>query len=98
MTGSSCLGIALVVLSYREVVTVYTGRAAVRGPKRRVAQVAAGGADGRLRGHGRVQNRAGSAAIPVDVPGPGQAAGDAVTLTLIAVIATLIMCYVNLRG
>jgi amino acid transporter len=45
-----------------------------------------------------VQNAAGSAAILSTFPALARPLGDAVTLTLIAVTATLIMCYVNLLG
>jgi amino acid transporter len=103
MTGVVLLGIALVVLSYREVVTVYTragGSYVVArenfGP--RVAQVAAVALMVDYVVTVAVQNAAGSAAILSTFPALGKPLGDAVTLTLIAVIATLIMCYVNLRG
>src|SRR6266516_3779727 len=101
MTGVVLLGIALVVLSYREVVTVYTragGSYVVArenfGP--RVAQVAAVALMVDYVVTVAVQNAAGSAAILSTFPALGRPLGDAVTL--IAVIATLIMCYVNLRG
>jgi amino acid transporter len=45
-----------------------------------------------------VQTAAGSAAILSTFPALARPLGDAVTLTLIAVTATLIMCYVNLLG
>jgi amino acid transporter len=103
MTGVVLLGIALVVLSYREVVTVYTragGSYVVArenfGP--RVAQVAAVALMVDYVVTVAVQNAAGSAAILSTFPALARPLGDAVTLTLIAVIATLIMCYVNLRG
>src|SRR6266480_4780721 len=103
MTGVMLLGIALVVLSYREVVTVYTragGSYVVArenfGP--RVAQVAAVALMVDYVVTVAVQNAAGSAAILSTFPALARPLGDAVTLTLIAVIATLIMCYVNLRG
>src|SRR5215471_6227382 len=103
MTGVILLGIALVVLSYREVVTVYTragGSYVVArenfGP--RVAQVAAVALMVDYVVTVAVQNAAGSAAIVSTFPELGKPLGDAVTLTLIAVTATLIMCYVNLRG
>ena len=103
MTGVILLGIALVVLSYREVVTVYTragGSYVVArenfGP--RVAQVAAVALMVDYVVTVAVQNAAGSAAILSTFPALGRPLGDAVTLTLIAVTATLIMCYVNLRG
>jgi amino acid transporter len=103
MTGVVLLGIALVVLSYREVVTVYTragGSYVVArenfGP--RVAQVAAVALMVDYVVTVAVQNAAGSAAILSTFPALGRPLGDAVTLTLIAVTATLIMCYVNLLG
>jgi amino acid transporter len=103
MTGVVLLGIALVVLSYREVVTVYTragGSYVVArenfGP--RVAQVAAVALMVDYVVTVAVQNAAGSAAILSTFPALGKPLGDKVTLTLIAVIATLIMCYVNLLG
>jgi amino acid transporter len=103
MTGVILFGIALVVLSYREVVTVYTragGSYVVArenfGP--RVAQVAAVALMVDYVVTVAVQNAAGSAAILSTFPALGKPLGDAVTLTLIAVTATLIMCYVNLRG
>src|SRR5215471_520564 len=103
MTGVILLGIALVVLSYREVVTVYTragGSYVVArenfGP--RVAQVAAVALMVDYVVTVAVQNAAGSAAIVSTFPALGKPLGDAVTLTLIAVTATLVMCYVNLLG
>src|SRR5262245_42573698 len=103
LTGVVLLGIVLVVLSYREVVTVYTragGSYVVArenfGP--RVAQVAAVALMVDYVVTVAVQNAAGSAAIVSTFPALGKPLGDAVTLTLIAVTATLIMCYVNLRG
>jgi amino acid transporter len=103
MTGVVLLGIALVVLSYREVVSVYTragGSYVVArenfGP--RVAQVAAVALMVDYVVTVAVQNAAGSAAILSTFPALAGPLGDAVTLTLIAVVATLIMCYVNLRG
>ena len=80
MTGVILLGIALVVLSYREVVTVYTragGSYVVArenfGP--RVAQVAAVALMVDYVVTVAVQTAAGSAAILSDVPGAGQAPG-----------------------
>ena len=80
MTGVILLGVALVVLSYREVVTVYTragGSYVVArenfGP--RVAQVAAVALMVDYVVTVAVQNAAGSAAIIVHLPGAGQAAG-----------------------
>jgi amino acid transporter len=103
MTGVILLGIALVVLSYREVVTVYTragGSYVVArenfGP--RVAQVAAVALMVDYVVTVAVQNAAGSAAIVSTFPALGKPLGDTATLTLIAVTATVIMCYVNLRG
>jgi amino acid transporter len=103
MTGVILLGIALVVLSYREVVSVYTragGSYVVArenfGP--RVAQVAAVALMVDYVVTVAVQNAAGSAAILSTFPALARPLGDAVTLTLIAVTATLIMCYVNLLG
>jgi amino acid transporter len=103
MTGVVLLGIALVVLSYREVVTVYTragGSYVVArenfGP--RVAQVAAVALMVDYVVTVAVQNAAGSAAILSTFPALGRPLGDTATLTLIAATATLIMCYVNLRG
>jgi amino acid transporter len=103
MTGVILLGIALVVLSYREVVTVYTragGSYVVArenfGP--RVAQVAAVALMVDYVVTVAVQNAAGSAAILSTFPALARPLGDAVTLTLIAATATIIMCYVNLLG
>jgi amino acid transporter len=103
MTGVILLGVALVVLSYREVVTVYTragGSYVVArenfGP--RVAQVAAVALMVDYVVTVAVQNAAGSAAIISTFPALGKALGDTATLLLIAVTATLAMSYVNLRG
>jgi amino acid transporter len=103
MTGIILLGIALVVLSYREVVTVYTragGSYVVArenfGP--RVAQVAAVALMVDYVVTVAVQTAAGSAAIVSTFPALGKPLGDTTTLLLIAVLATLVMCYVNLRG
>jgi amino acid transporter len=103
MTGVILLGVALVVLSYREVVTVYTragGSYVVArenfGP--RVAQVAAVALMVDYVVTVAVQNAAGSAAIISTFPALGKPLGDTTTLLLIAVAATLIMSYVNLRG
>jgi amino acid transporter len=103
MTGVILLGIALVVLSYREVVTVYTragGSYVVArenfGP--RVAQVAAVALMVDYIVTVAVQTAAGSQAVLSTFPVLGQALGDVTTLLIIAVAATLIMCYVNLRG
>ncbi|MBO0832461.1 MAG: APC family permease, partial [Actinobacteria bacterium] len=103
MTGVILLGVALVVLSYREVVTVYTragGSYVVArenfGP--RVAQIAAVALMVDYVVTVAVQTAAGSAAILSTFPALGNALGYTTTLLVIAVGATLIMCYVNLRG
>ncbi len=103
MTGVIILGIALVVLSYREVVSVYTragGSYVVArenfGP--RVAQVAAVALMVDYVVTVAVQTAAGSAAILSTFPALAKPLGDTTTLLLIAVAATLIMCYGNLRG
>jgi amino acid transporter len=103
MTGVIILGIALVVLSYREVVSVYTragGSYVVArenfGP--RVAQVAAVALMVDYVVTVAVQTAAGSAAILSTFPALARPLGDTVTLLVIAVAATLIMCYGNLRG
>jgi amino acid transporter len=103
MTGVILLGIVLVVLSYREVVTVYTragGSYVVArdnfGP--RVAQVAAVALMVDYVVTVAVQTAAGSAAILSTFPALAGPLGDTTTLLLIAVTATLIMCYVNLLG
>jgi amino acid transporter len=105
MTLVILLGIALVVLSYREVVTVYTragGSYVVArenfGP--RIAQVAAVALLIDYIVTVAVQTAAGSAAIVSAFPAlgtlPGMTPGR--ILLLISVIAVLIMCYGNLRG
>ncbi|HZC62772.1 MAG TPA: APC family permease, partial [Streptosporangiaceae bacterium] len=103
MTGVIILGIALVVLSYREVVSVYTragGSYVVArenfGP--RVAQVAAVALMVDYVVTVAVQTAAGSAAILSTFPALARPLGDTTTLLVIAVAATLIMCYGNLRG
>src|SRR5712691_10416932 len=103
MTGVILLGVALVVLSYREVVSVYTragGSYVVArenfGP--RVAQVAAVALMVDYIVTAAVQTAAGSAAILSTFPALARPLGDKTTLLLIAVVATLLMCYVNLRG
>ena len=103
MTAVIILGIALVVLSYREVVSVYTragGSYVVArenfGP--RVAQVAAVALMVDYVVTVAVQTAAGSAAILSTFPALGKPLGDTTTLLLLAVVATLVMCYVNLRG
>ncbi|HWG63747.1 MAG TPA: amino acid permease [Streptosporangiaceae bacterium] len=103
MTGVILLGIALVVLSYREVVSVYTragGSYVVArenfGP--RVAQVAAVALMVDYVVTVAVQTAAGSAAILSAFPALAKPLGPTTTLLIIAVTATLVMCYVNLRG
>ncbi|HEV2373064.1 MAG TPA: APC family permease, partial [Streptosporangiaceae bacterium] len=103
MTGVVLLGIFLVMLSYREVVSVYTragGSYVVArenfGP--RVAQVAAVALMIDYVVTVAVQNAAGSAAVLSTFPVLGKPLGDTVTLLLISVAATLVMCYVNLLG
>ena len=103
MTGVIILGIALVVLSYREVVSVYTragGSYVVArenfGP--RVAQVAAVALMVDYVVTVAVQTAAGSAAILSTFPALARPLGDTTTLLVIAVGATLLMCYGNLRG
>jgi amino acid transporter len=104
MTVVILAGVALVVLSYREVVTVYTragGSYVVArenfGP--RVAQVAAVALLIDYTVTVAVQTAAGSAAIVSAFP---QLASIPVIgpqiLTVISVLAVLIMCYGNLRG
>ena len=103
MTGLILLGIAFVVLSYREVVSVYTragGSYVVArenfGP--RVAQVAAVALMVDYIVTVAVQTAAGSQAVLSTFPVLARPLGDTTTLLLIAVVATLVMCYVNLRG
>ena len=103
MTGVILLGIGLVVLSYREVVSVYTragGSYVVArenfGP--RIAQVAAVALMVDYVVTVAVQTAAGSAAILSTFPGLARPLGGTATLLLIAVTATLVMCYVNLLG
>ncbi len=103
MTGVILLGVALVVLSYREVVTVYTragGSYVVArdnfGP--RVAQVAAVALMVDYVVTVAVQNAAGSAAIISTFPALGKPLGDTTTLLVISVVATILMAFVNLRG
>ena len=103
MTGVILFGVLLVVLSYREVVTVYTragGSYVVArdnfGP--RVAQIAAVALMIDYIVTVAVQTAAGSAAILSTFPALGRPLGDTATLLIIAVAATLIMAYVNLRG
>jgi amino acid transporter len=103
MTGVILAGIVLVVLSYREVVKVYTragGSYVVArenfGP--RVAQVAAVALMVDYVVTVAVQTAAGSAAVLSAFPALGGPLGETTTLLLISVAATLIMCYVNLLG
>jgi amino acid transporter len=103
MTGVILLGVAFVVLSYREVVTVYTragGSYVVArenfGP--RVAQVAAVALMVDYVVTVAVQTAAGSQAILSTFPALARPLGDTTTLLLISVAATLVMCYVNMLG
>ncbi len=103
MTGLILLGIAFVVLSYREVVSVYTragGSYVVArenfGP--RIAQVAAVALMVDYVVTVAVQTAAGSQAVLSTFPALARPLGGATTLLLIAVTATLIMCYVNMLG
>jgi amino acid transporter len=103
MTGVILLGVAFVVLSYREVVTVYTragGSYVVArenfGP--RVAQVAAVALMVDYVVTVAVQTAAGSQAILSTFPSLARPLGGTTTLLLISVAATLTMCYVNLLG
>ncbi|MBO0802715.1 MAG: amino acid permease [Nocardiopsaceae bacterium] len=103
MTGVILLGVVFVVLSYREVVSVYTragGSYVVArenfGP--RVAQVAAVALMVDYIVTVAVQTAAGSQAVLSTFPVLAKPLGDTTTLLVIAVAATLIMCYVNLLG
>jgi amino acid transporter len=103
MTGVILLGIALVVLSYREVVSVYTragGSYVVArenfGP--RVAQIAAVALMVDYIVTVAVQTAAGSAAIISTFPVLARPFGETAMLEIIAVTATLVMAYVNLLG
>jgi amino acid transporter len=103
MTLVILLGIALVVLSYREVVTVYTkagGSYVVArenfGP--RVAQIAAVALLIDYVVTVAVQTAAGSAAILSAFPSLGNYLGPKQTLTIIAAASVVLMCYGNLRG
>src|SRR5262244_1331682 len=98
MTLVILIGIALVVLLYREVVSVYTragGSYVVArdnfGP--RVAQVAAVALLIDYIVTVAVQTAAGSAAIVSAFPSLGNALGPKTTLLIISVVAVLIMCY-----
>jgi amino acid transporter len=103
MTAVILLGVTLVVLSYREVVSVYTragGSYVVArenfGP--RVAQVAAVALMVDYVVTVAVQTAAGSQAILSTFPALARPLGGTTTLLIIAVGATLVMCYVNLLG
>jgi amino acid transporter len=103
MTLVVLIGIALVVLLYREVVSVYTragGSYVVArdnfGP--RVAQVAAVALMIDYIVTVAVQTAAGSAAIVSAFPALARPLGGNATLLVISVVAILIMCYGNLRG
>jgi len=97
MTGVILAGVALVVLSYREVVSVYTragGSYVVArenfGP--RVAQVAAVALMVDYVVTVAVQTAAGSQAILSTFPALARPLGPTTTLLLVSVSATLIMC------
>jgi amino acid transporter len=103
MTLVVLFGIVLVVLLYREVVSVYTragGSYVVArdnfGP--RVAQVAAVALMIDYIVTVAVQTAAGSAAILSAFPALAKPLGGTTTLLLISVVAILVMCYGNLRG
>jgi amino acid transporter len=105
MTLVVLFGIVIVVLSYREVVSVYTragGSYVVArenfGP--RVAQIAAVALLIDYVVTVAVQTAAGSAAIVSAFPALGRipGIGSKNILTIISVLAILIMCYGNLRG
>jgi amino acid transporter len=105
MTLVVLFGIVIVVLSYREVVSVYTragGSYVVArenfGP--RVAQIAAVALLIDYVVTVAVQTAAGSAAIVSAFPALGTipGIGPKWILTLISVVAILLMCYGNLRG
>ncbi|HWG12371.1 MAG TPA: amino acid permease [Streptosporangiaceae bacterium] len=105
ITGVVLLVLALVVLSYREVVMVYTrtgGSYVVArdnfGP--RVAQIAAVALLIDYTVTVAVQTAAGAAAIVSAFPALGRLSfvSTPEMLTLISVLAILIMCYGNLRG
>ena len=105
ITGVVLFVLALVVLSYREVVTVYTrtgGSYVVArdnfGP--RVAQIAAVALLIDYTVTVAVQTAAGAAAIVSAFPALGTLhfVSAQEVLTIISVIAILIMCYGNLRG
>ena len=103
MTLVVLVGIALVVLLYREVVSIYTragGSYVVArdnfGP--RVAQVAAVALMIDYIVTVAVQTAAGSAAIVSAFPSVAKPLGGSATLLVISIVAILIMCYGNLRG
>jgi amino acid transporter len=105
MTLVVLFGIVIVVLSYREVVSVYTragGSYVVArenfGP--RVAQIAAVALLIDYVVTVAVQTAAGSAAIVSAFPALGRIphVGPNNILTIISVVAILVMCYGNLRG
>ncbi|HET7013781.1 MAG TPA: amino acid permease [Streptosporangiaceae bacterium] len=102
MTGVVLFGIAIVVLLYREVVSVYTragGSYVVArdnfGP--RIAQVAAVALLIDYVVTVAVQTAAGSAAIVSAIPNLTDTEQKEL-LTVISVVAILLMCYGNLRG
>ena len=102
MTGVVLFGIAIVVLLYREVVSIYTragGSYVVArdnfGP--RIAQVAAVALLIDYVVTVAVQVAAGSAAIVSTIPNLSQSEQKEL-LTAISVVAILLMCYGNLRG
>jgi len=103
LTGVVLLGIFLVVMSYREVVSVYTraGGSYVVARENFGPRVAQGAAVALMVDYVvtvAVQNSAGSAAILSTFPALAKPLGDTATLLLITVAATLLMCYVNLLG
>jgi len=103
LTGVVLFGIVLVVLSYREVVSVYTraGGSYVVARENFGPRVAQGAAVALMVDYVvtvAVQNSAGSAAILSTFPALAKPLGDTGTLLLITVAATLLMCYVNLLG
>jgi amino acid transporter len=103
LTGVVLFGILLVVLSYREVVSVYTraGGSYVVARENFGPRVAQGAAVALMVDYVvtvAVQNSAGSAAILSTFPALAKPLGDTATLLLITVAATLLMCYVNLLG
>ncbi len=101
LTGVVLFVMALVVLSYREVVTVYT-RAGGSYVVARDNFGPAGGADRRgraahrLRGHGGGPGRRRHGRRRLGVP--EQPDQQATIITLISIGVVLLMCYGNLRG